>query len=171
MQMNPSTSRAYARSNATLSRCGQYRYDLVRIWDKSAPLACFIMLNPSTADASRDDPTIRRCVRFAASWGCGGMVAVNLFALRATSPGALYGHRLPVGPRNDAAILRWASAANVRHVVCAWGAHGSLRGRGDAVAALLGHLKLEVLGLTRGGAPRHPLYLAGSCRPVVWCGE
>ena len=70
------------RRNAELSACGKYRYRLSRIWDDKKPLVLFIMLNPSTADAEQDDPTIRRCIAFAKNWGYGGFMAGNLFAFR-----------------------------------------------------------------------------------------
>ena len=121
------------------------------------------MLNPSTADAVRDDPTIRRCIGFARAWGYRRLVVTNIFALRATLPSALRGAADPVGPRNDRYILRAARDAD--RVVCAWGVHGALGNREAEVLALLRDLALENLGLTQGGYPRHPLYVAGLTVP------
>ncbi len=125
------------------------------------------MLNPSTADAERDDPTIRRCAGFARSWGFGGMTVVNLFALRATDPARLRRARDPVGRDNDRHI---AAAASAGLVVVAWGVHGRLGERDRAVLALLSGCRPGCLGTTRGGHPRHPLYLpaATRCRPFAF---
>lgn len=115
------------------------------------------MLNPSTADARRDDPTVRRCIGFARDWGYGGIEVVNIFALRATDPRELRSARDPIGPRNDAFILRAAAGSPV---VVAWGIHGALGDRGVLALKLFGaRSRLLALGRTRSGAPRHPLYL------------
>jgi hypothetical protein len=142
---------------AAFSRDGRYRYRLWRRWDRSRPAIAFCMLNPSTADARRNDPTIRRCMGFARDWGYGGIEVVNIFALRATDPRDLRSARDPVGPRNDAFMLR---AAGRSPVVIAWGVHGALRDRGaEALGLLAPRTRLLALGRTRSGAPRHPLYL------------
>jgi len=142
---------------AAFSRDGRYRYRLWRRWDRSRPAIAFCMLNPSTADARRDDPTIRRCIGFARDWGYGGIEVVNIFALRATDPRDLRSACDPVGPRNDAFMLR---AADRSLVVIAWGVHGALRDRQAKALALFGpRTRLLALGRTRSGAPRHPLYL------------
>ena len=155
------------RKAATLSPCGVYRFELSRTWDDSLRPALFVMLNPSTADAERDDPTIRRCVRFARDWGFGGVVVVNLFALRAKDPRELYKHADPVGPDNDLAILAASDRCGVR--VCAWGAHGSLHDRGRHIKSLLRVTDPRPvchLGLTADGHPKHPLYLKATTTPV-----
>jgi hypothetical protein len=120
------------------------------------------MLNPSTADAARDDPTVRRCIGFARSWGYGGLEVVNLFAYRATDPRALRRAADPVGPANRRHIA--AAIANARLVIAAWGADATA---GDAAARLraLSRRELRCLGLTRSGAPRHPLYVRATARP------
>lgn len=146
----------FLKSDAVFSPCGKYRYVLRRIWDEQPPVV-FIGLNPSVADAEKDDPTIRRCVGFARDWGYGGLVMLNLFALRSTNPDELYDVGIdPVGPENDDYILTYA-----HDTIAAWGTHGSLLNRGEEVLwklQLLGR-KVLCLGKTAGGSPRHPLYL------------
>jgi len=144
-------------ADAGLSEDGKYRYWLTRKWD-SRPLITFIMLNPSTADAQNDDPTIRRCMDFAERDGAGGIAVVNLFALRATNPKELHKHPAPIGPMNNHNILLWSTG--VSKVILAWGAGGNYGGRAKAVLFLLGKSKnLYTLGATKNGMPRHPLYV------------
>jgi len=157
-------------AGATFSRDRQYRYRLWRYWDRSRAPLLMIMLNPSTADEERNDPTVERCERRARASGFGGLLVANIFALRSTDPKALYAHRSPVGRGNDAAILAMAREAG--QVVCAWGVHGALSERGLRVASrLLGEgVALGVLGLTRDGHPRHPLYMASATSVSPWKG-
>jgi hypothetical protein len=147
----------------------RYRYLLTRTWDDSCPPAVWVMLNPSTADAFTDDPTIRRCIRFAACHGAGGIIVVNLFAYRAADPAALRGAADPVGEFNDA-FIRQAGQPAGRLIIAAWGAHGTLGGRADAVTGMLtaAGAHLHCLGTTRHGQPRHPLYLPGGTRLTTY---
>lgn len=144
---------------ADVSDCGTYRYRLWRSWGVG-PRAVWCMLNPSTADALDDDPTIRRCVDFAKVWGFYGIEVVNLFAYRATDPRELARVSNPIGPRNfDALDL----ITRARSVVCAWG-DGVLRLPRERYAAQIETLREEAaelvcLGTTSRGQPRHPLYL------------
>jgi hypothetical protein len=156
-------------SGAVLSPCGTYRYTLDRVWDASLPTALFIMLNPSTADASEDDPTIRRCRSFATREGCGGLTVVNLFALRATNPDALTTHPDPIGPDNDTRILL-ALSKEPAVVIAAWGANPYATTRATQIAGLLARrgTRAQCLGVTRSGAPRHPLYVIGSMPLSPW---
>lgn len=154
----------FADRGASFSPCGLYRYRLWRTWDSRNPPLVFCMLNPSTADAEQDDPTVARCSERARRLGHGGLEVVNLFALRSTDPKALYGHADPVGPENDSAIL---GAAERGKIVCAWGNHGRLRGRDKAVLKLLraaGALAFA-LKISKDGHPSHPLYLSYDLRP------
>lgn len=143
---------------ATLSECGLYRYSLYRKWGPGS-ICTFIMLNPSTADAVEDDPTIRRCIAFAKREGCDGILVENLFAFRATKPMALTTAADPVGRQNDARI-RDALRMAAKHdwpVIAAWGANKLARERGAEIARWYDDLKC--LGKTKSGAPRHPLYV------------
>jgi len=151
------------RSAATFSPCRVYRYTLTRVWDEDAPALAFVCLNPSTADETRDDPTMRRCIGFARRWGFGSMVATNIFALRSTDPGGLRRVDDPVGPGNDRAIRRVVRSADT--VIAAWGAHGAYLDRQTRVMKLLPETAL-CLGVTKAGAPKHPLYLPGDAEPI-----
>lgn len=154
-------------SSATLSPCGLYRYTLERTWDPERATVVFCMLNPSTADASVNDPTIMRCLDFARSLEAGRLVVVNLFALRSTDPEGLRAASDPVGPDNDRHLLEQTAG---RLVVCGWGSTiaqmKSLRlmDRPAVVKKLLTAKgdRLWCLGRTKDGHPRHPLYLKKS---------
>lgn len=147
--------------SARFSPCRRYRYELWRVWDPEKPYAMFIGLNPSTADETEDDPTIRRCIRFARDWGYGALCMANLFALRATDPKVMLADPEPEGPDNDDTLRRLAGHACI--VVAAWGAHGGHRKRDQW--ALVEIPNLYHLGMTQGGQPRHPLYLRADTRP------
>jgi hypothetical protein len=140
----------------------EYRYCLWRKWSKErSNYALFIGLNPSTADATEDDPTIRRCVGFAQRWGFDALCMVNLFAFRSTDPTRLYTARDPVGPLNDQFITK--SARHAGRVVAAWGNRGGFMERDQLVARLVP--LMSRLGVTKGGFPRHPLYVPYDARP------
>lgn len=149
-------------SGALFSEDRLYRYLL---WRSGRRRVVFIMLNPSTADETKDDPTIRRCRGYARDWGFDGVIIANIFAYRSTDPKALYELADPVGPENDRYILN-AAAQSAGPVVCAWGGHGKLNSRGAHVAKLLrdaGH-KPMAFGFTQAKKnvtpqPWHPLYL------------
>lgn len=147
------------RADAHLSECGKYRYWLSRVWNEALPLTCWIMLNPSTADATEDDPTIRRCMKFAQKWGAGGIYVVNLFALRSTDPKLLAQSLDPIGLDNDRCIM--CGCAVWLAVVAAWGVNGVFMGRDRQVTQMLAEcgVQLKCLGVTKHGHPRHPLYV------------
>ena len=158
---------APVRSTAAFSPDRRYRYALTRTWGDGSTVV-FIMLNPSTADAFKVDPTVARCIEFARTWGHESLIVLNLFAWRSTDPKALYtvipGFD-PIGPLNDYAI---DAVPKGTPIIAAWGVHGSLDGRGKAVRDRLDIARHDVyhLGdLTKEGHPRHPLYLKGDLMP------
>lgn len=153
---------------------GPHRYSLTREWLPERRPMVVIGVNPSTADATTNDPTIRRCLGFAYAAGCGSLVMVNLFAWRATDVRELGGnHGDVVGPRNDAALLAACQLPRAI-VVAAWGSDRKLppwhQGRPSAVVAMLAreNVVLHVLDTTKDGQPAHPLYLPATCTPMRW---
>lgn len=154
--------------DAVISPCAQYRYELTRIWDVTGPLLEFVMLNPSTADASIDDPTIRRCIAFAKLWGYGGIVVRNLYALRATNPQVLLNYSgNAYGPRNDEFI----GSVGGYCTIAAWGAHAATL-TPNAIATItvlkMCRPRLYCLGTNANGSPKHPLYVPSSRTPTRW---
>lgn len=158
--------------NARITPDGKYRYFLTRYWGQiiePKQRVTFVMLNPSKADASTDDNTIRRCVSFAKTWGYDGLAVVNLFAFRSSDPKDLLTADDPVGPENAEQVQFWCSKAGL--VVAAWGASYP-KGAGYYVSEQAARLRRKfganVLGLTKNGDPRHPLYLPSDTKPVKW---
>lgn len=143
---------------------GDYRYRLTREWAGTglADPCVFIMLNPSTADGTTDDPTIRKCVGFASRWGFRRLTVVNLFAYRATNPRELRKVDDPVGPHNYDHVK--SVCAEVDYAICAWGSNGSYLATDAAMLRLLKRIGVNPMGI--GGGARHPLYLPYD-RPVV----
>jgi hypothetical protein len=129
-------------------------------------MVAFIGLNPSTADETADDPTIRPCIGFAKLWGFDGMCMLNLFALRATDPDEMKRHADPVGPDNDECLRRGVRLF-CKTVAC-WGVHGNHRNRHYGIRGFLVPDGLWHFGLTKGGQPKHPLYLRSDTAPVRW---
>lgn len=163
----------FSQSSANISDCGKYRYWLERKWSKAAPQV-FIMLNPSTADASLDDPTITRCTNFSKREGAGGLIVVNLFALRATDPKQLdLVDRMAgngVGEENTKAIgeALLCAAMFSRPAICAWGSNkwaGLMSGRIVQRAKDIG-ADLMAFKINKDGQPKHPLYVA-SAQPLI----
>lgn len=155
-------------AGATLSEDDRYRYRLWRRWDDSLPTVGWIMLNPSTADATQDDATIRRCIGFAKAWGFGGIEVANLFAYRATDPKQLKVISDPIGPLNDEFLRDLRGRAAL--VIAAWGQHGTYlcRDKHVKMSFRMGTGNLAYLKLTKGGHPSHPLYLKGDLKPIPW---
>jgi hypothetical protein len=153
-------------SGALFSSCRRWRYLLWRRWDPSLPVANFLMLNPSTADELRLDPSCTRARLYAQRWGFGAVIITNIFGWRATDPREMKAARDPVGRGNDRAIVRAAREADI--VVCAWGNHGAHRSRSLDVIALLrdADVRLHALKVTGIGEPGHPLYLPASLKPA-----
>ena len=155
-------------TGAKFSDCKRYRYRLWRYWNRTKPALCFLMLNPSTADDLSNDPTVERCQRRAQSMGFGGLEVANIFAFRSTDPWLLYSIADPVGPGNDQAILD--ACADAGMVICGWGDHGKLNGRGDAVRNLLSKAGITTHALKQNssGEPKHPLYVSYKTEPMPW---
>ncbi len=149
-------------TSAVLSADGKYRYQLSRYWTRKTDPVVWIMLNPSTADAVENDPTIRRCISFAKRWGFGGIEVYNLFALRSSNPIDIERAANPVGPENDDWLT--AAARSERTIIAAWGGCTTplQSRRAIEVTELLVRGRsawLISLGLTKTGHPRHPLYV------------
>ncbi len=171
------------KGSATFSPCGHYRYTLHREWapaifGDSMKSMAFVMLNPSTATADRDDPTIRRCIGFARRERAHRLVVLNLYAWRATKPRDLLLAADPTGGEaNDRAIAIEASRATL--IICAWGAwrpsseswraahDGRVRAVRDLIANTAGR-EMFCLGTTANGHPLHPLYLPADASLVRW---
>jgi hypothetical protein len=153
---------------AMFSADGVFRYHLSRVWDLARPPLCFVMLNPSTADGEKDDPTVRKCVGFAQRLGFGAIDVVNLFDFRATDPAALRSAGFPISPANDwwiqfAALVAFKGGGKV---VCAWGMQASGLSRPAAVLDLLRAVDIQphVLARCGDGTPAHPLMLPYSSK-------
>lgn len=158
-------------NGALFSDDHQYRYRLWRIWDETLPRLCYIMLNPSTADAEKDDATIRVCKGRAIRMSYGGIDVVNLFALRATNPLVLYRHPAPISHptdqfRSSDELIKAAQEAGM--VICAWGKHGAYRDRGrNVLLDLKGRgIRAHALKLNADGSPAHPLRISYDVQPV-----
>ncbi len=159
---------------ASISDCGTYRYTLYRKtkspvrWVKKC---LFIMLNPSTADAEKDDPTIRRCLSFAEREGCTDLTVVNLYALRATNPKEMiallqYSPMEAFGGTDQKKHLleQIEDHSQMNHlIICAWGKQKGIEGHADRVMKIINENKgtAYCLGKTKEGYPRHPLYVKG----------
>lgn len=158
-------------NNAIISLCKKYRYGLSRgtgmnMIDPRGTVF-FVMLNPSTADSEKDDPTIRRCRGFADKWGFSGLVVGNLYAYRSTDHKQLWKVDDPVGPDNDNYIMDYAKKFS--YVICAWGNHAKLD-RVDQFKQMMKSIDVSLwhLGLNKSGSPKHPLYLKKDLTPIRW---
>lgn len=148
------------------SPCRRYRYVLWREWTAENPAYVLIVgLNPSVADETDDDPTIRRCVNYAKEWNYGALCMVNLFAFKATKPAVMKAEQNRIGPDNDRWISKVAKRAGV--IVAAWGIHGAHLNRDEAIKQLLVG-KLTCLRKTKRGHPSHPLYLKKTLTPFPY---
>lgn len=140
---------------------GRYRYSLWRAWSPHHPRIAFILLNPSTADELRNDPTIRRCISFARTWNFGSIEVVNLFAYRATDYRELFKAREPIGTENNRFLVQALERSSF--IVLGWGTRGTFLNRDRQVMSFLaGKNHLYCLGITKNGQPRHPLYVKGN---------
>lgn len=154
----------FTRSSAEISACGRYRFVLSREWEQGEGRVCWVMLNPSTADATKPDHTLTKCVEFSRLWGFKALDIVNLFPLRTKSPRVLKASTEIIGPRDEHEKLLtdvWmlAAASLARTTVVAWGTHGTHLGRDRVVMQLLRNVPLFCLGVNNDGTPKHPLML------------
>lgn len=149
-----------------LSNDRLYRYTLWRDWDSlfNHSYCVFIGLNPSTADETQDDPTIRRCIDFAKRWDYGALCMLNLFAYRSTDPAGLSNTSDPIGPLNNYWLNQVSNEAGI--VIAAWGVHGAFIGRDCEVSKMIIPKTVYCLGLTKDGFPRHPLYVRSDTKPT-----
>ena len=157
-------SRKLIHSDAKFSKDRIYRYALWRIWDDSLPKLLFIGLNPSTADETNDDPTMRRCIRFSKDLGYGGFIMGNIFSYRSTDPKKLKNIKNPIGKRNNFWLKKLHNEAGM--TIAAWGTHGKYLDRGADVMKLLD--ELYCLRITKEGFPSHPLYLPSTLKPIKY---
>lgn len=166
--------------SAIISPCGRYRYLLERRWRPGNLSVLFVMLNPSTADSDKDDPTLRKCIKYAQSFGYDHLSVTNLFAWRATDPRALPSDAaMAIGPDNDIhlrEVLTGTSTITVTPapslVICAWGTKGTKWGRDKEVLALIRQYhQPSALWVTDQGHPAHPLYLPNDVNPRPYTGR
>ncbi len=153
------------QKSAKLSDDKKYRYSLTREWDKGASVL-FIMLNPSTADADVDDPTIRKCIKYAKKWGFGSLYVGNLYAFRATKPKDVLSLSLQeaTGDLNDQHLQYMINKCS--KIVVAWGAHGMMGT--FQVRRLIENKKKWCLHINQHGSPKHPLYCKDDAELVEW---
>lgn len=154
------------KKSADISECGKYRYLLRRMW-AIGDSVLFIMLNPSIADASIDDPTIRRCIGFAKGWGYGSISVCNLYAYRATNPDELdllTSSKL-VGIKNGEILKSIRNESD--KIIVAWGTKG---GQGSVQFRNIfnGYVNLYCFGFNRNGSPKHPLYIKKDTELISW---
>lgn len=158
------------KTSAVISQDGQYRYELRRegVDADLRGLLPIVMLNASTADHRKNDPTIKRCCSFAERFGYGGIIVGNAYGLRATKPTALWTHPDPVGPENDEWLAR--IAGENRLILCAWGADAKPKRVKQVVRILTANgARLYCLGTNKSdGSPRHPLYVRGDQPLIEW---
>jgi len=165
----------HVHRSAELSECGRYRWWLRRSWQlwkdgmhvQGKGVCCFVMLNPSIADGAQDDPTIRRCIGFARSWGYDTLSVRNLFPWRATDPKELFhAETVTGGSRGDTELL---SACTADLLVAAWGAGVPFNRDKEVLAMFAKHCPdkpIACLGVTKNGSPRHPLYVKAETQPL-----
>jgi len=157
---------------AVFSPCRKWRYHLQQVWDDKTPNLIWLMLNPSTADETKNDPTVERCEQRARMWGFGGVEVYNIFAFRATDPSDMKAQDDPIGPDNDDWIIKFAKKSQQTKAIVGWGEHGKHRGRGEAVMSLIkahdGYV--QALKVNASGHPKHPLYIGykQETSPFIW---
>lgn len=155
----------FENNGAFFSEGRTHRYALWRIWDKTLQNVLFIGLNPSTANETKDDPTIRRVKKFAADWGYGGVIMLNLFTYVTSDPSKLRFHDTYTdNSLSDIYLMDYSKKCN--KVIFAWGSFPEAIERAKKVIAIfpLG----EALVINKDGSPRHPLYVPGNTKPVLY---
>lgn len=153
----------YLHQSAVISDCEQYRYSLTRVIYGGARNVLFVGLNPSTADATLDDPTIRRCVGFAKLWGFNRLLMGNIYAFRSTDPKGLLTAENPVGPKNRDELSNMIDVSEL--VIAAWASNPLTAAAKEIADFILSQEKVKCLGQNKNGSPKHPLYLAKSTEP------
>ncbi len=162
--MSEVNAQKFEARGAVISQDEVYRYLLWRRRPSRKGYVGFIMLNPSTADAESDDPTIIRCLRRALDMGYDGIEVCNLYAFRTTSPAELKEAGYPIGPENDDYLKRMGERCKM--IICGWGNHAQQEQVGH-VRDLIGQVNQNIyhLGITKAGQPRHPLYVGYAVEP------
>lgn len=143
------------KSSALFSSDRIYRYELWRIWDELLPYCMFIGLNPSTADETKDDNTVRRCILYSQKWGYGALCMTNIFAFRETDPKIMMNYKEPIGPENNNTLKKLSEKAGI--IIAAWGKYGNYLNRQKEIINLIPDL--YCLKKNKDGSPSHPLYL------------
>lgn len=156
----------FTHADAIFSADKKYRYQLHRIWDKSKPLVAFVGLNPSDAAENKNDPTIWKLSRLAASWNCGGFIIVNLFAIITPQPEEMKKAFDPVGDENDKYLQILSQRKDLDKVIAVWGDDGAFLDRGVAVKNMF--KQLWALRISAAGQPRHPRFLKEDVKPIRW---
>ncbi|SDQ33247.1 DUF1643 domain-containing protein [Leucobacter chromiiresistens] len=145
---------------ATADIRGDYRYSLTRVWDETLPKLTYILLNPSTADATKLDNTLKQCVKISKFNGFGGLLILNLYAYRATEPKVMKAAADPIGPENDQFL-----AAATGTIVGGWGNNADFA-RANFVRSM--HPNMKALKINGTGHPKHPLYVSETTRLIDW---
>jgi hypothetical protein len=159
------------RNEARLSADRLHRYWLLREWDYGLPVIAFIGLNPSTADETADDPTIRKCIKYAKAWGFGSLLMLNIYSFRATDPKEMWKARergidiIGIHGNTFENLAGYMQTFCVQRCIAAWG-KGKQEIRGHMAKCLLE--RLECLNLNKDGSPAHPLYQRDDAQPKPW---
>ena len=152
-------------NGAVFSHCNRYRYFLWRNFDSGQGIVTFLGLNPSTADSSKDDPTMRRCTSFAKNWGFSGFWMINLFARKATVFKQVQHEKRKLIGRDN--LLWWDFCqSRSQMIIGCWGNPGAYLEQ-DKIAHEFFE-SLHLIRLNRSGQPAHPLYLPGHLNPIPW---
>lgn len=158
--------------SAVISACGSYRMRLDRDLGRSGPAVAILGVNPSTADATRNDATIRKDIGFGDRLGWGRIIKGNKFAFRATDVRALRVCADPIGPENDRYLCEIMAEADI--VVAAWGPLAKLpprlRWRWRDIVSIANSIgkPLHCFGTARDGQPRHTLMLGYDTPLTEW---